>query len=62
MRKPDPTQYADAVKKAREAADRALRRYGEPTMSLTELRAAVDTELKAISLSKVILRERRAQW
>jgi hypothetical protein len=61
MRKPDPTQYADAVKRAREAADRALRRYGEPTMSPAELRTAVDTEMKTISRSKVILRERRAR-
>jgi len=62
MGKLDSTPYADTVRKAREAADRALRRYGEPTLSLAQLRATLDTELRSISLTQVILRERQAQW
>ena len=41
-------------------ADAALAHYGEPTMSLEELRAALDEELGDISLSQVILENRKA--
>ncbi len=62
MYKLDSKPYADKVKKAGELADKALRRYGEPTMSLAELRAAIDRELQGLSLSEFILREREAGW
>lgn len=62
MHKLDSKPYADKVKKAGELADKALRHFGEPTMSLAELRAAVDRELQGLSLSEFILREREAGW
>lgn len=61
MYKFDSKPYADKVKKAGEAADRALRRYGEPRMSLSQLRAALDKEL-GVSLTELILKEREARW
>jgi hypothetical protein len=61
MYKLDSKPYADKVKKASEAADRALRRYGEPRMSLAELRAALDKELSS-SLTELVLKERDARW
>lgn len=61
MYKLDSKPYAAKVKKAGEAADRALRRYGEPRMSLAQLRAALDKEL-TVSLTDLILKEREARW
>jgi len=62
MYKLDSGPYADKVKKASEAADRALTRYGEPTMSLAELHARLAEELGRISLTELILKEREAGW
>ena len=61
MYKLDSKPYADKVKKAGEAADRALRRNGEPRMSLAKLRAALDKKLSS-SLTELILKEREARW
>ena len=58
----DSKPYADMLKKAGEAADGALQRYGQPTMSLAELRTRLDRELRDISLTELILKEREAGW
>lgn len=62
MYKLDSKLYADSVKNAGEAAGRALRSYGEPTVSLSELRARVNSELGTLSLAELILKERAAGW
>lgn len=62
MNKPIPSYKidsklnADKVRKAGELADRILSRYGEPSMSLDELRAALDRQLQGVSLSELIKR------
>lgn len=56
------TRYSSKVKKAGEMADQALKRYGEPTMSLSELRAKLSHHLQGISVSDVILKDREAKW
>ncbi len=58
----DVEPYADMVKRAGQAAIRALKRYGEPTLSLAELRTRLEKELKGVSLSELILKEREAGW
>ncbi|HAL47777.1 MAG: hypothetical protein FI707_09235 [SAR202 cluster bacterium] len=59
----DTKKYLDKFKRTGELADRALSRYGEPTMSLEELRAALDRELPpGFSLTEFVLREREAAW
>ncbi len=50
------------VAKATKMVDEALKKYGEPTMTLAELRAALDKELKGISLSEFIIKDREAGW
>ncbi|MBI4526534.1 MAG: hypothetical protein HY695_22265 [Deltaproteobacteria bacterium] len=62
MHKLDAKPYADRVRKAGKAADRVLRRYGKPRISLAELRNRVDRELGSTSLTELILREREAGW
>ena len=56
----DGKPYADRVRKAGKAADRVLQRYGEPVISLAELRDRVDKELGSTSLAELIVREREA--
>ena len=62
MYKLDGKPYADKLKKAGKAADRVLQRYGEPVISLAELRNRVDKELVSTSLTELIVREREAGW
>lgn len=62
MYKLDSKPYADMMKKAGEAADGVLKRYGQPTVSLAELRTRLDRELRDISLTELILKEREAGW
>ena len=50
------------VAAATKLAKQALERYGEPTMTLAELRAVMDQQLKGISLSDLIVKEREAGW
>ena len=50
------------VAKATKMAKQALERYGEPTMTLAELRAALKQQLKGISQSELIIKEREAGW
>lgn len=58
----DSKRHADKVKRARALAAKALEHYGEPTMSLAELRATLDRELGGVSLSEIILKDREAGW
>lgn len=58
----DTVPYAAMAKQAGELADRALLRYGEPRMSLLDLRRHVDEQLQGTSLSECIVGEREAEW
>lgn len=62
IHKLDSRVYADKVRKAGELADKALRRYGEPTMSLAELRTVIAKRLHGVSLGELIIKERKAGW
>ena len=54
----DSKEYMDKVNEARRMAHEALKHYGKPTMSLEELRALLDRDLKGISLSDWIIEDR----
>lgn len=56
----DSKPYTDKVRRATEMADAALDRYGQPTMSLAELRATLDRQLGSVSLTELIIKEREA--
>jgi hypothetical protein len=58
----DSKPYADKVKEARRLADKALKRYEEPTMSLDELRATLDREFPGVSLSELIVNGRESGY
>ena len=58
----DSKACTDKVRKAGELAHRALRHYGEPTVSLAELRATLSQQLHGVSLSELIINEREAGW
>ncbi len=62
MDKLDSKRVLKKVAKARKMVDKALRKYGEPTMTLAELRAALDQELQGVSLSELIIKDREAGW
>ena len=53
-------KHLKEVARGRKLAHEALKHYGKPTMSLEELRAALDKELKGISLGDLIIKEREA--
>ena len=42
--------------------DKVLGRYGEPTISLEELRATLDRQLGKTTLSELVLKEREEGW
>ena len=50
------------VAAATKMAKQALEHYGEPTLTLAELREALGRELKGISLSELIIKERQSGW
>lgn len=54
----DSKPYSEMVRRAGELADKALRPYGEPTLSLAELRMVLDKQLHGLSLSELIIKER----
>ena len=58
LNKLDSKKCADRVRDATALASRLLKHYGEPTMSLNELRTALGKELQDVLLSEVILKER----
>ena len=47
---------------ATKLAHKALEKYGEPTISLAELRQELDKQLKGISLGDLIVEERQKGW
>ena len=50
------------VARATKLAHKALAQYGEPTISLAELRQELNKQLKGISLSDLIIEERQKGW
>ena len=62
MDKLDSKRNLKLVAKAAKMVDQALSKYGEPTMTLAELRAALDQELQGVSLSDLVLEDRRKGW
>ena len=50
------------VARATKLAHKALEKYGEPTISLAELRQELNKQLKGISLSDLIIEERQKGW
>ena len=62
MSKLDSKANMNKVAKATKLAHKALERYGEPPMTLEQLRAVVSEELKGISLSELVIQERQQGW
>jgi len=58
--KPAAKSHIDKVKKTGKVADIALDRYGEPTLSLFQLRTALDRQLRGTSLANTVIRDREA--
>lgn len=58
----DSKAYLAMFKETRELADKALERYGEPDMTLAELRRALDECLGDFSLGEWVVKEREAGW
>lgn len=58
----DSKAYLAMFKETRELADKVLERYGEPEMTLAELRRALDERLGDISLGEWVVKEREAGW
>jgi hypothetical protein len=58
----DSKRHLQIVAKAAKMVDQALSKYGEPTMTLAELREALDRELQGVSLSELIIKDRQAGW
>ena len=56
----DTEPYLGMVRQARQSAKEALAEYGEPRVSLPELRQALDGLLAGQSLSEWLVREREA--
>ena len=56
----DSKPYTDKVRRATEMAEATLDRYGQPTLSLAELRATLDRQLRGTSLTELIIKEREA--
>jgi hypothetical protein len=54
----DREPYRSMLQQTTDAAIQALARFGEPSMSLEELRAALKAELGDISLSEEIIKNR----
>lgn len=62
INKLDSKPYLDSAARMRRLVDKALGRYGEPTLSLEQLRATLDRQLGKISLSQLVLQEREEGW
>ena len=58
----DSKRNLNKVARATKLANKALEKYGEPTMTLEELRKALNEQLKGISLSDLIVKEREKGW
>jgi len=62
MSKLDSKSCTKKVATVTKLAVQALERYGEPTMTLVELRAVMKQQLKGISLTDLVVQEREAGW
>ncbi len=62
MHKLDSKAHLFKVRRAGELANKALKRHGKPTMSITELRMGLDEQLRDILFSEFIIKERKAVW
>lgn len=58
----DSPKYQAMFQKTREAALKALAKYGEPAISLEELRRLTDASLPEGALSGQLLKDREAGW
>jgi hypothetical protein len=58
----DSKRLLNKVKKAGNLADRALKHYGEPTISLSELRDEMSRQVPTLSLCDAVLKAREAGW
>ena len=56
----DSKRLLSKLKKTSNLADKALKHYGVPTISLDELRNELSQQLQCISLSNIILKDREA--
>ena len=55
-------RLATVLRRTSALADAALRSYGEPMLSLEELRCALAEQLPDMTLSEIVVREREAGW
>ena len=55
-------KHLKEVAKATKMVDDALKKYGEPTMTLAELRETLGKQLKGKSLSDMIIEDRKSGW
>ena len=58
--KPAAKAYPDKAKKAGKVADIALCLYGEPTLSLSQMRTALARQLHGTSLTDAVIHDREA--
>lgn len=58
----DTQDMPEEVREGNALAAKVMARWGKPTMTLEELRAALDKELGDFSLGEFIIREREAGW
>ena len=50
------------VARATKLIDKTFKQYGEPTISLAELRQELNKQLKGVSLGDLIVEERQKGW
>jgi hypothetical protein len=62
VNKTDSKRWSVKVKRAGDLAGKALKHYGEPTISLAELRKELNQQLQGTSLSNAVLKDREAAW
>ncbi len=58
----DAGPYAEKSRKTHELVEKALAGYENPRVSLTELRKRLDKELRRLSLTEAVLKERESGW
>jgi hypothetical protein len=60
--KKDTKRLLIKVRKASDLAEDVLNRYGEPTISLVQLRKELNLQLQDISLNDTVLKDRESRW
>ena len=58
----DSKPYIDKTRKAGEMARQAMARYGQPAISLPELRKRLSEEVRGSSLLELINRDHESGW